>query len=163
MITNISGGYGMKRYILSAEEIFAASFNRAVSHMNKTQCGFITAFREYDSDGNELSHNERLRRNKKLEADIRASGLTFIRSTGGFIENKGTDLEKRVFESTFCVINNRFAPNDFIKLMVDWCGKYEQDSVLITNPRRENNSNNKAINVVGIYYNILPSVSIYTV
>lgn len=148
----------MKVYIKSNESIFASSFNRAISHMNKTQCGFITAFREFDIDGNKLTTNEKRRRNKILEKEIRGSGLTFIRAKGGFIENKGTDLEERVSEDTFCVINNRFTPNDFIKLMVKWCGQFEQDSVLITTPMPERSKNsgqplaNKPINVVGKYY-----------
>lgn len=147
----------MKRYIKSSEDIYASSFNRAVSHMNKEQCGFITAFREYSSAGEKLSTNEKRRRNKQLEADIRASGLTFIKASGGFIENKGTDDEVRVSEDTFCVINNRFAPRDFIKLMVSWCKKYEQDAVLITTPVPERSKNgqplvDKPINIIGEYY-----------
>ena len=147
----------MKRYIKSSEGIYASSFNRAVSHMNKEQCGFITAFREYSSDGEKLSTNDKRRRNKQLEADIRASGLTFIKASGGFIENKGTDDEVRVSEDTFCVINNRFAPRDFIKLMVSWCKKYEQDAVLITTPVPERSKNgqplvDKPINIIGEYY-----------
>lgn len=147
----------MKRYIKSSESIYASSFNRAVSHMNKEQCGFITAFREYRSDGEKLSTNEKRRRNKQLEADIRASGLTFIKASGGFIENKDTDDEVRVSEDTFCVINNRFAPRDFIKLMVSWCKKYEQDAVLITTPMPARSKNgqplvDKPINIIGEYY-----------
>lgn len=148
----------MKRYIKASESVFAPSFNRAISLMNKTQCGFITAFREYDADGNELSLNEKRRRNKRLESDIRASGLSFIKASGGFIENVGTDQESRVSEDIFCAINNRFAPKDFIKLMVSWCAKYEQDAVLITDPQPERSKKNgqplvnKAINVVGTYY-----------
>ena len=147
----------MKRYIKSSESIYASSFNRAVSHMNKEQCGFITAFREYSSDGEKLSTNEKRRRNKQLEADIRASGLTFIKASGGFIENKDADDEVRVSEDTFCVINNRFAPRDFIKLMVSWCKKYEQDAVLVTTPVSERSKNgqplvDKPINIIGEYY-----------
>lgn len=140
------------------EDIFSSSFNRAIKHMNTTQCGFITAFRACDAYGNELSLNERRRRNKLLEKEIRGSGLTYIKAEGGFIENKGTDLERRVLEDTFCVINNRFKPDDFIKLMVKWCGQFEQDSALITDPRPERNpfgkqkSGNKAINIIGTYY-----------
>lgn len=133
------------------ESILGSSFNRAISHMNRTQCGFITAFREYDSYGNELSTNEKRKRNKLLEKEIRGSGLTYIKAKGGFIENKGTELESKVAEDTFCVINNRYAPNDFIKLMVKWCGQFEQDSVLVTEPRKENESK-KAINIIGTYY-----------
>lgn len=130
--------------INSSKNIQSSSFNRARQHMNERACGFITAFR------GEYSHKENLRRNKLLEADIKGSGLTYIAAKGGFIENSGTYDEQRVTEDTFCVINNRFPVQDFIDLMVYLCGKYEQESVLITVPVR--NKSNKALSVKGYYY-----------
>jgi len=125
-------------------DIFASSFNRAVAHMNSKQCAFITAFR------GEYSTKQNRRRNKLLESDIRASGLTFIRATGGFIENRGTDDEQRVSEDTFCVVNNRFPEKEFLQLAIQWCKDYDQDAVLVTTPKKEKSGN--AINVVGVYY-----------
>lgn len=141
----------MKRYIMSS------SFNRAIEHMNKYACGFVTAWREFDSDGNKMSKKEKRRRNKQLEQEIKSSGLTFIRAEGGFIENKGTSLENEVTEETYCVINNRFSNDDFIKLMVKWCGEFDQDAVLVTIPTSDKDSNGhaktgSAINVKGFYY-----------
>lgn len=130
--------------IHSSKNIQSSSFNLARQHMNERACGFITAFRS------EYSHKENLRRNKLLEADIRSSGLTYIKAQGGFIENSGTYDEQRVTEDTFCVIDNRFPVKDFIELMVYLCGKYEQESVLITVPVY--NKSNKALSVDGYYY-----------
>lgn len=137
--------------------IYASSFNRAIEHMNTKQCGFITAFRHQDSQGNLLSNNENRRRNKELETDIKKSGLTYIKCKGGFIEDKGTEHESRVTEDTFCVINNRFSHNDFTKLMIAWCAKYEQEAVLVTTPVPQRAKNgqplvNKPINVIGTYW-----------
>ena len=137
---------------------FASSFERAIAYMNKTQCGSITAFRKFDSNGNALSINEKRRRNKRLEADIRASGLTYIKDSAGSVENRGKDNETRTAADMFCIINNRFAPKDFIKLMVSWCAKYEQDLVLITDPQQERDPRNgqplidRPINIIGTYY-----------
>ena len=100
---------------------------------------------------------EKRQRNKELESEIKASGLTYIKAKGGFIENRGTSDEKRVAEETFCVINNRYAPSDFIKLAVYWCGMFDQDSVLITEPnpvlRSDGHPNaGKPIDIIGRYY-----------
>jgi hypothetical protein len=150
----------MKRYIKSASEIFASSFNRAIEHMNETQCCFITAFRYKDSDGNILSKNQKRSRNKQLEADIKRSNLTYIKALGGFVENKGTPDEAEVTEDTFCVINNQYSPEDFKRLMCYLCRKYEQDSILITEPKHEVRVDSRGkkqqlpevIDVIGRYY-----------
>lgn len=115
--------------------VFASSFNRAISHMNRVPCCFITAWREFGDDGERLSVNQKRRRNKRLESDIRASGLSFIKASGGFIEDPGSDNPHPVAEDTFCVIDNRFPPDRFIALAVSWCKKYGQESVLLTYPR----------------------------
>lgn len=125
-------------------KVYSSSFNRARSMMNKYSCCFITAWRA------ELSTNEKNKRNQQLASDIRSSGLTYYKSTGGYVENKGTDDEVRVVEKSFMVVNNRYTYENFVKLCVYWCGKYGQDSVLITQPSSDNNG---AINVTGRYYN----------
>lgn len=126
--------------------IQASSFNRAVSHMNNEVCCFITAFR------GEYSRKENQKRNKQLEADLKNSGLTFIKADGGFIENAGTENATRVTEESFCVINNRYTDEDFIDLMCDLCGKYNQDAVLITIPQYQDRTHKKVMDVIGIYY-----------
>lgn len=147
----------MKFYIKSTESILASSFNRARVHMNRELCAFITAFRDSDESGKPYSLTEKRQRNKELEAEIKASGLTYIKAKGGFIENRGTADEKRVSEETFCVINNRYAPDDFIRLAIHWCDMFDQDDVLITEPnpvlRSDGHPNaGKPIDIIGRWY-----------
>ena len=73
----------VKKYIISNESVMASSFNRVLQHMNETECCFITAFRS------DYSTKENRRRNKSLYAEIKASGLSFIKANGGFVENLG--------------------------------------------------------------------------
>jgi hypothetical protein len=113
--------------------------------MNTCDCIFITAYRS------EYSHNQNQKRNKQLADDIHDSGLTYIKAKGGFIETADSGEKVRVTEDTFCVVNNGYRTEDFIKLGVSWCGKYDQEAVLITVPKQDK-SKNHALNVVGIYY-----------
>ena len=145
----------MKRYIRSSEEthmraIFGNTFNRVRNYMNTTQCGFITAFREYDKNHTHISKTENRKRNKELEALIKSSGLTYHKAHGGFIEHDDVRGDIRVTEDTFVVVNNRFTLQDFTKLMLDWCRKFDQEAILITMP--DQNSTKNAINVEGRYY-----------
>ena len=127
------------------------SFNRVREHMHSRQCAFITAYRS------EYTHDENQRRNKKLAKDIKDSGLQYMKCQGGFIENKGTPDETDVTEDTFIVFNTRYTDEDFKKLAINLCGKYNQDSVLITTPKFDKTQNTddhtrKALNVSGTYY-----------
>ena len=133
----------MKRVIRNTS-IVASSFNRAISHMNKYQCMFITAFR------GEYSKNVNVKRNKQLFDDIKKSNLSFIKANGGYIENYGTEDAKNVTEDTYMIINNnKYTSNDFITLAIAWCKKYDQDAVLVTTPEFEDN---KFISVSAKYY-----------
>ena len=147
----------MKIYVKSSESILESSFNRARAHMNRELCAFITAFRDSDESGNPYSLKEKRQRNKELEREIKSSGLTYVKAKGGFIENAGTSNAVRVEEETFCVINNRYAPNDFIKLAIHWCGMFDQDAVLVTEPNPIRRSDGhpdagKPIDIIGRYY-----------
>lgn len=128
----------MKRYVQ------AGSFNRARKWMNELPCCFVTAWR------NDLTTKEKVRQNRLLASDIRAAGLTYFNTTGGYVENKGTDSESRVIEQSFMVVNNKYVLDDFVKLCVHWCRKYNQDAVLVTVPSRTDNG--KALQATGKYY-----------
>ena len=136
----------MKRLAKSNISIMSSSFNRALSHMNKYQCMFITAFRgEYSTKVNR-------QRNKALFNEIKKSGLSFIRADGGFVENIGTDNETTVTEDTFMVINNDvFTQNDFKSLAIQWCKKFDQDAVLVTYPR-QTDGKKKIASIYAVYY-----------
>lgn len=101
--------------------------------MNELPCCFVTAWR------NDLTTKEKVRQNRLLASDIRAAGLTYFNTTGGYVENKGTDSESRVIEHSFMVVNNKYVLDDFVKLCLHWCMKYSQDAVLVTVPTRTNN------------------------
>ena len=129
----------------NTQPIVASSFSHVVDYMNKYDCIFITAYRS------EYSHKQNIKRNKQLADDIHSSELTYIKAKGGFIETIADGDKIRVTEDTFCVVNNRYRTEDFIKLGVSWCKKYDQDAVLITTPT-QNKNRNYALNVVGRYY-----------
>ena len=139
------------------KEITAGSFNRVMSQLDKTSCCFITAFRghKYDEGGNETdvdaSHNDNRKRNKNLEADIRSSGLAFYRCKGGYMEKDLNGESREVTEDTFCVANNKFNDEDFVNLMIDLGSKYDQDSILITFPKKEKDER-KVTSIIGRYY-----------
>lgn len=128
----------------------AASFNRILTHMNETECMFITAFRS------EYSRKENVQRNKQLVADFNHWDLSFIKVIGGFTENKGTPDESDVYEYSYCVINNKYATDKFVDIAVALCKKYDQESVLITFPVTENprttRSKQRIIEIVAKYY-----------
>jgi hypothetical protein len=70
---------------------------------------------------------------------VKDSGYSFIPVYGGFIENKGTEYEKNVYEKAFIVINydREGKELDFTKLKnlaIEWCKEFNQDSVLIKAP-----------------------------
>ena len=132
------------------QQIVPSGFNLALEYMNKRECCFITAFR------GEYSGNQNKQRNKELFNDIKSSGLSYIKSYGGYIEKQdGKDVP--VTEDTFCVINTQYTDKDFISLCVYWCGKYDQEAVLITFPKPLGQYNPRCaaqrIQVVGNYYN----------
>lgn len=138
----------MKKVVRASESVYGGSFNRARSHMNKYDCCFISASRDENSGKQDIANNRR------LASDIRAAGLTYLRATGGYIENKGTDEEVEVVESSFLVVNNRYTYSEFKKLCLHWCAKYNQESVMFTHPVKESkNGKRVAIDVTAEYVN----------
>lgn len=135
----------MVRLVRTNQSVMASSFSRVVDYMNNYDCMFITAFRH------EYSKKENRRRNKELASDIHNSDLTYIKAFGGYIESDPDTGDNRVTEDTFCVVNNGYRTEDFIKLGVSWCKKYDQEAVLITTPTQDK-SRNYALNVIGRYY-----------
>ena len=133
------------------ENIYGSSFNRVLEHMNETECCFITAFRS------ENSTKENRRRNKELYKEIKASGLSFIKAFGGYVETLEDGTQQDVTEDTYCVINNRYSQEDFIELACKWCGEFGQESVLVTIPveydARKHTGFSGKVHIIGRYYN----------
>ena len=76
---------------------------------------------------------------KQLLNDIKNSGFSFVPVFGGFIENKGTENEKQVYETSYIVLNfdrngNEKDFNALKNLAINLCKKYNQDSVLVKAP-----------------------------
>ena len=143
----------MKLYVenLPKVEHFApvtcSSYNKLVEYVNTRPCMFITAFR------GENSKTVNRQRNKQLAQDIHNSDLTYIKCQGHWIENKGTAEEIDVVEDTYCVVDNGYTNDDFVKLAVSWCKKYEQDAVLVTIPSsRKSRLDNGVMQIIGKLY-----------
>jgi hypothetical protein len=100
-------------------------------------CMFITAFvgEEYAEEYCELLANA-----------IIKSDLTYIKCQCGMNE-------------AFCVVNNGYTNEDFIKLGIDWCKKYESETVLISFPIREKVNQRRLVEIVGKVYNGMGQVN----
>ena len=72
--------------------------------------------------------------------EIDKSDLTYIKCQGGLYE-------------AFCVVNNGCCDEDFVKLGVELCRKFENKAVLITFPIREKVNQRRLIEIVGKVYN----------
>lgn len=76
---------------------------------------------------------------KQLLNDIKNSVFSFVPVFGGFIENKGTENEKQVYETSYIILNfDRNGQEKDFNILKDFaislCKKYKQDSVLIKAP-----------------------------
>lgn len=92
----------------------------------------ISAFR----DETERTPEENLKMHEKLCQEIRDNDLGFVSTLGGFIENKGTPDEANVDEISLIVPYRKdvISEEDFVKLAVDLCREFNQDSVLVCVP-----------------------------
>ena len=102
-----------------------SSIGRVLQHTKGRNIGAITAHRgEYDSA-------ENVRRNKKLEADIRKHGFGFVHVKGRYIENHGTPDATAVDEHSYLIMGHKGEDGGKLKSFLKKHGeKYEQDSVL---------------------------------
>lgn len=74
-----------------------------------------------------------IKKTRDLEADIRAAGLGYISSLGGFIEKTDADEIIDANEFSFIVPYNKakMTRKEFVELAVSLAKKYNQESVLI--------------------------------
>lgn len=84
------------------------------NYYKRTQCSFIQCHLDFNAKD-------------ILLKEIQKSGLTYI-------------IFHLEDSCCYCVVNNRFAPEDFRKLMVDWCGRLDQEQILVTWPHRDTSS-----------------------
>ncbi len=130
------------------ETVMESAFSRTKISLNAQPCAFITAY-----VGEPTAHNENEQGNKTLENEIKESGLSFIKLAGTFTQGAKAAAESEVKAEAFCVIDTGlYSPEDFTKLAVYWCGEFNQQGVLITEPDLEGAKPNKLIKAMGKLY-----------
>ena len=88
----------MKIEELSLSPITESSLSRVLSHVHNRYLGMISASR----GENTPEQNDKATR--ELKNDIRSAGFGFINVLGSYIENAGTEEERKVSERSFLVI-----------------------------------------------------------
>ena len=106
-------------------------YETVANYVNRMPCIFISAYR---GDPCRDEYYE------QLVKEIDKSDLTYIKCQGGLYE-------------AFCVVNNGCCDEDFVKLGVELCRKFENKAVLITFPIREKVNQRRLIEIVGKVYN----------
>jgi len=91
----------------------------------------ISASRSEEDDATNVRNTQR------LLSDIRQSGYSFLPTYGGYRSKDGEELGD--YEPSFLVFNyneNGTGLNfdDLYQLAIEWCGKYDQDCVMIKAP-----------------------------
>jgi hypothetical protein len=106
-------------------ELNESSLSRVWQHYSDpdTAFGILTAFR------GEYSAEENRQRNRSLAADVRDLGYGFFYLDGYWIENQGTDLERRVKEDSLFVISRN--QNGFAANIHKLGNRYNQEAVVV--------------------------------
>ena len=107
------------------------TYETVTKYVNSMSCIFISAFR---GDPCRDEYYEQLLK------EVNKSDLTYIKCKGSLYE-------------AFCVVNNGCCDEDFVKLGVELCRKFENKSFLITFPVREKVNQRRLIGIVGKVYN----------
>jgi len=116
------------------------SLSRVASHVKDRPFALLTAFRFKNKETGELITLQTNRSNNaKLENDIRAAGLGFVKMLGRYEEDYG-DKKVMVTEESFMVIGRDNSPAQVgvVKGFAKKTGqKYGQDCVLFKDPNRK--------------------------
>ena len=101
-----------------------SSLSRIKSHIegDKDFC-ILTAYR----GGNETKVNKR--KNRALASDIRQMGCGFFHLDGYFIEDKGTEDERKIEEDSLFVISN--GSSSFARQITKLANDYDQEGVIL--------------------------------
>jgi hypothetical protein len=106
-----------------------ASLSRVWQHSQDpgTEFAILTAFR------GEYPYEENTQRNRSLAADLRDQGYGFFYLDGYWVENEGTDQERRVKEDSIFTINRR--AKDFAATIHRLGNRYDQEAVVVKDSR----------------------------
>jgi len=83
---------------------------------------------------NDYNDMQLKQKTKELANDIRSAGLGYIKTVGGYIEDGNEEGIPVVEMSFFVPYNNSVTPEEFKNLAIEWCNKYNQDTVLLKMP-----------------------------
>ena len=101
-----------------------ASLSRVYDHSKNRNIGIISANR----GENTKKENDAL--SNTLKSDIRSGGYGFIKINGKYIENKGTDKEAYVDETSYMIIGTDTDDKGKLKNFIKKLGeKYKQDCI----------------------------------
>lgn len=111
------------------QQLDEAGLSRILSHIEKRNIGFVTAFRGGCAVPVPIAQNRA--RNRELQKDIRQAGFGFLRVQGSWTENEGTPEECQVNEESLLVIGSDGDDNGNLKGFLKKAGaKYQQDAVI---------------------------------
>jgi len=109
------------------QQLDEAGLSRILSHIDKRNLGFVSAFR----GGSSVPLAQNRTRNRELQADIRQAGFGFLRVHGSWAENEGTPQERQVNEESFMVIGSDGDDSGNLRGFLKKAGaKYQQDAVI---------------------------------
>jgi hypothetical protein len=109
------------------QQLDEAGLSRILSHIEKRNIGFITAFR--GGSATPLAQNRAL--NRQLQTEIRQAGFGYLRVVGSWPENEGTPEEREVVEESFLVIGSARDDSGNLRGFLKKTGaKYHQDAVI---------------------------------
>lgn len=112
------------------DQILESSLSRVNAFVKDEtrQFAIITAFR------GEYSNAENQTRNARLISDIRGLGYGFFKVAGFFVENRGTENERKVSEDSLFV-STKNTDAAFRKNLVALCKKYDQEAIIVKDDR----------------------------
>ena len=123
----------MKLKNLLPENLNESSLSRVVHHMEKHDCGTITAFRSKEGCGDKndapYSLQDNKKRNRQLYAKLESLGYGVTAVDGAYIENFGKPNATEVKEDVYFVVDLKDRGNleqDLVKLGEE----YMQDSIM---------------------------------
>ena len=106
------------------EQLTEASLSRLQSKTAAHDCAAMSAFR---ADADEATNK---RNSAKVKTALESAGYSVTAIRGSYIENAGTDKEKKRSEDSFFVENSKDSP-DFVKTVAKLGATFDQDAVLI--------------------------------
>lgn len=106
-------------------DILEASLSRVWQHAESTDTAFaiLTAFR------GEYTYEDNVKRNRSLAADLKNQGYGFFYLDGYWVENSGTDQERRVKEDSIFIIAK--TQQGFAQTIHSLGNRYDQEAVVV--------------------------------